>query len=207
MTATVYTITHRDSGRQYVGQTGKPVTQRWSGHISSAERRPVGPITFAIRKHGSRAFDFQVLATLPTAAEAKIAERLAIACMRPAFNATAGGDGTHGMRHKPETLKRFSEIARAQQRQPPPGVGTAAALLVHTGAKRTAETRAKMSMAQRKRFGVLDETQEQKLARQIAWRRSYYAENRLRILRAKEQQRRADGAQCRKPAGVPWRSQ
>jgi group I intron endonuclease len=140
MSATVYAITHRDTGREYVGATSRKVEVRWSAHVS-ASRQPIKErdnstrmrIVCALREHGAEAFDFEVLATLPTFEEAKLAERIAIATRAPAFNACSGTPGDHV-----RTLETRAKVSAANARAWAEGRRSRTASL---------ETRAKMSAA------------------------------------------------------------
>lgn len=119
--AWAYAITHRESGREYIGITGRDVLERWALHINSC-RRVKTRIAAAIAKYGSRAFDYQVVATLPTRDEAEIAERILIAIRKPEFNMTPGGDGLPiGYKHpprSPEARARISAAGRGISRGP-----------------------------------------------------------------------------------------
>lgn len=122
--AFLYSITHRETGREYIGVTSRSVKLRWYEHQYQAQRGRKTYIASALRKHGVDAFDFRVEAQLPTHAESLIAERIAVALRRPAFNLTVGGDGTSGYTHTAETRSKL----RAQK----------------LGTKRSAETNAKI---------------------------------------------------------------
>lgn len=54
----IYRITHRESGKVYVGQS-RDVRRRWSEH--RGDRSALYPIGRAIQKYGPDAFDFEVL--------------------------------------------------------------------------------------------------------------------------------------------------
>lgn len=113
MPATVYSITHRATGREYIGVTSRPVEQRWREHLADAR---VGRGSFlhrAIRKHGSEDFDFRVRASLPTIEEAWLAERILVAFENPAFNLTNGGEGTPGWSHTESTRAKISAALKA----------------------------------------------------------------------------------------------
>ncbi len=168
MTAAAYSITHRETGREYIGQTANDARLRWSAHISSAGRVR-SAIGAALAKYGSRAFDFQIEAMLPTADEAKIAEMILIATRKPVFNLTRGGDGCCGCKHPPRTAEtraklaaartglaiwggtrsmHEAQVASANARRGKPNPAHAAKI---TGRKASAETKAKMSESQKKR--------------------------------------------------------
>lgn len=131
--AAVYSITHAETERQYIGVTSRCVETRWNEHRFEARRQRHGTHFYrALRKYGPEAFDFKVEATLPTFDEAKIAERILIAMLNPAFNITAGGDGMLGYRHTAESRARMSAARKGKQP-------------TTLGLKASPETRAKMS--------------------------------------------------------------
>jgi len=108
MSCTVYSITHRASGREYIGITSGCARKRWARHLWDGRRGRGTRIARALRKYGKDAFDFKVEAEVSTFDEAKIAEKRAIAARRPAFNLTAGGDGTVGYVPGAETRAKIS---------------------------------------------------------------------------------------------------
>ncbi len=144
MGVSVYTATNRESGQQYVGVSKDPV-RRWARHVRDA--RVGSPFRFhrALHKHGAEAFDFQVVAELPTDAEAKIAERVLIALMKPEYNLTAGGGGCSGLsrpdvaeiNRRPEKRKAVSD---AQRGRPKSAEHVEKLRQLHTGRKRSPET-------------------------------------------------------------------
>lgn len=190
--STVYSITHRESGREYIGVTTQPVKNRWGCHLSSA-RQPESdsntntrmPIVRALREHGEAAFDFGVLAVLPTPEEGRLAERIAIALHRPAFNACSGPIGdfertretrlkmsaanrkswAEGKRPRTataETRAKMSEARRGRKHGP-----QTRALIAEANRQRsiTDETRARMSASQRlRKHGPMSEETKAKIA-------------------------------------------
>ena len=57
-------ITHRASGKQYVGLTVTTLEKRWSDHISAAQSNSTAgqtPIRAAILAYGAEAFDIQIV--------------------------------------------------------------------------------------------------------------------------------------------------
>ncbi len=78
--------------------------------------------------------------------EMLIAEMIAIADRRPAFNMTAGGDGTRGAKRTPAQIERIR--AAAKKRGAHPGL-LVAAVKANTGRKQSAETKAKIGAANR----------------------------------------------------------
>jgi group I intron endonuclease len=159
----LYSITHRDTGREYIGMTKRRVESRWADHVSVSRRAESAgdyntrmPIVRALRRYGAEAFDFRVEATLPTAEEAKIAERIAIALRRPAFNASRGGDGNGNYIRTPETRLKISlsnarawaEGRRSREVSSETRERMSAA---RSGRKHSAETRALIAEANRRR--------------------------------------------------------
>jgi|HubBroStandDraft_2_1064218.scaffolds.fasta_scaffold00006_42 group I intron endonuclease len=58
----IYAIRHRDSGKLYIGQTGRTLRQRWIGHQSSARNGSKLHFHCAIRRYGAGAFHAYELA-------------------------------------------------------------------------------------------------------------------------------------------------
>jgi len=58
----IYKITHRRSGRAYIGMTSRGLARRLREHRRAAERGVESPFYRAIRKYGWRAFKVTILA-------------------------------------------------------------------------------------------------------------------------------------------------
>jgi len=123
----IYLVTHRSSGRQYVGQTLLPVLERWEEHVRTAiDADPNGPhFRCAIREHGRRAFRIEEIDRTDSFHDANAKERKWIkklGSLYPAgFNLTRGGSGTNLGR--PLTVRgvryqSISEAARAHGLSP-----------------------------------------------------------------------------------------
>lgn len=89
----VYVITHKATGREYIGITTRRPEQRWSQHRCYARKGVDTVIGRALRKYGPDAFAWDVVAECLDLRAAKDAEVWLIAERRPAFNCTSGGDG------------------------------------------------------------------------------------------------------------------
>lgn len=61
MICSIYCITHKESGKQYVGQTRSSPGARWSQHKSDAKCGRGHIISNAVRKYGHEAFSFDVI--------------------------------------------------------------------------------------------------------------------------------------------------
>jgi group I intron endonuclease len=136
----VYTVTHIDTGRHYVGFTSREVSRRWAEHTRRA-RRPRTHFQRALNKYGAEAFRFEVVATFETPEEAQLAEQALIQQTLPVFNETLGGEGRAGYVCRPETRAKIS-AARAGK----------------PGHKTSDETRAKLSAAQKGNTKMLGKT-------------------------------------------------
>lgn len=117
MTGLIYCLTHRESGKKYVGQTVATLSHRMSQHRAEAARRSQMVIHKAIRKYGFAAFNVSVLeASVPLS---QINEReiyyistLLSRTTQHGYNMTAGGDGRPDCPMTEETKQRIS-LAKA----------------------------------------------------------------------------------------------
>jgi predicted GIY-YIG superfamily endonuclease len=103
----VYSITHTNSGRVYIGKTRDPAKRwcahRWHSTKSGAYADGNMLIARAIRKHGASAFEFVAFAAFETEAEAFEAEkywirRLDTTNRSQGYNLSTGGEGPAGRR-------------------------------------------------------------------------------------------------------------
>lgn len=94
----IYRLTHRGSGKVYVGMTTMPLSLRMSAHRSAARKGRPQPISRAIAKYGFDAFDVEVLATAQTVEDLAALEQQLIAAHkatdpRHGYNLSTGGKG------------------------------------------------------------------------------------------------------------------
>jgi group I intron endonuclease len=120
MEVALYTVTHRASGKRYVGITQDPA-KRWNDHKSDARRGSEHHFHRAIRLHGENSFVFEVQTWFPTPEMAKLAEQTSICFSQPEYNSTAGGDGTFGHKHTDEAKQKMS-VAKKGKPSPLKGV-------------------------------------------------------------------------------------
>lgn len=110
----VYTITHRESGRVYVGQTTMSAKRRWRSHCAPSNKSKRG-IGGAIAKYGKEAFDFCIIDIAETEAQLDHKERFWISklgTLAPyGFNLETGGNLSK--KATPET-KQAQKEARAK---------------------------------------------------------------------------------------------
>lgn len=154
MEVALYTVTHRDSGKRYVGITQDPA-KRWNDHKSDARRGSEHHFHRAIRLHGENSFVFEVQTWFPTPEMAKLAEQTSICFSQPEYNSTAGGDGTFGHQHTDEAKLKMSAAKKGKPsplRGRPKSAETraklSAAMTGKPGHRPSDETRAKLSSAQ-----------------------------------------------------------
>ena len=145
----IYKITHRGSGRVYVGLTDKP-NKRWISHLSAAKRgsRASLAITRAMHEHGIEHFDFEILETTSTYEDAIQREIYWIAKLKKlepgVYNKMSGGTGpvSHGHRAKMSAAHRGKTVSTETRTK----ISEA-----HQGKKQSIETIAKVSAALRGR--------------------------------------------------------
>lgn len=125
----IYVITHKQSGKCYVGQTRQRLVRRWGLHKSRMRKGYPYHLYCAMRKYGENAFDVIEITTVDDQVDASDLERLWIVCLRTTdsrfgYNNTYGGEGfgkktkesieKHrqkivGKKHAEETKRRRSE--------------------------------------------------------------------------------------------------
>jgi group I intron endonuclease len=91
----IYTITHRATGRIYVGQTTLNVKRRWQSHCAPSNKNKRG-IGGAIAKYGKDSFDFNVIDIAESREQLNHKERFWISELKTSsplgFNLDAGGN-------------------------------------------------------------------------------------------------------------------
>lgn len=162
--AIVYLCQNLIDGKCYVGVTSRKTLgrRRYEHEWHAANGSTKCPKFYAaLRFHGVSAFNWLVISTWDTFAEALKAEVQAITELRPAYNLTAGGEGTVGVVRSAEycAKQRAAHIGKKQSaetiekrvgrwrgtKRAPDVVERAAA--PNRGRKVSAELRAKLSAA------------------------------------------------------------
>lgn len=112
MSGCIYLITHKESGKKYVGQHCKPdPKKRWNAHITS---RMNYPFTQSLRKYGKDNFTWEVLRVFPLASlnimEAYYAEIFESYIWQHGYNVLMCGEGFSRINtaHTPETKAKIS---------------------------------------------------------------------------------------------------
>lgn len=194
--AWLYAVTHRDSGRIYIGWTSFENAEiRWDQHKLAALRyRSRQLFCKAIRKYGVDAFDWEVVQWFDTDAEAKQAEiywidRLNTNALRGGhgYNMTDGGDGLTGPQ-SPELRGKINEALRRPDVREKMSAWQRGRLLSEEhrtnirDTMRSPEARQKMSEIKRKLFasGHVQRHSPEAKAKISAARKKYWAERRAR---------------------------
>ena len=134
MYGVVYKITNTRNGKPYVGQTTRPIKERFREH-ARCRKSLIGK---AIRKYGAENFTFEVLEECENAEQLNEREIFWIAelnCKSPnGYNISDGGEGHMGWTHTPEACAKISATNRGEKNP-------------FYGKHHTDETKAKMSAA------------------------------------------------------------
>jgi group I intron endonuclease len=137
-----YKITHRESGKAYVGVTTKALSARWREHINQVPHRRTA-LGSAIRKYGMEAFDVLHIASMLCKDSMLATERLLIEQEQTkspyGYNLTAGGEGVFDP--APEARKRLSDSLKGKQKS----VAHRAKIAAYSPQRLTPEVRARIS--------------------------------------------------------------
>lgn len=114
--AVVYKVTNTVNGKFYIGVTGN-FKQRKALHLwtVTSERRGHAPIYKAMRKYGTEAFVWEIIANFRKGSRALATEKRLIQTLRPHYNATPGGEGFTPSVISPEGRRRISETHKGKQ--------------------------------------------------------------------------------------------
>lgn len=150
MSVVLYAVTHRDSGRVYVGKTADYVGRR-SHHLSRARRGAKTHFHAALRKYGAHSFEWIVFAHFDTDDQAQLAEVDWISILRShdvaLFNQTDGGDGASlGSKRGAMSEEQRAKISQTKRGVPNPGLSER-----RQGKPLSQETRNRISLSQRGR--------------------------------------------------------
>ena len=113
----VYLLRNLNDGKVYVGQTTRPVGERWAHHCSDARKGRIDmPVCCAIRQNGPAAFVVNVLAIAASQDELNQLESYYVRLFESrdpkyGYNIRAGGD----RRLPPESRRKIAEANRAHR--------------------------------------------------------------------------------------------
>ena len=123
----IYTVTNKQNGKQYVGQTTWLLRKRWSEHVAFAKKKEKSPYLLyeAIRKYGRDVFDVQQIDTADSLEELNEKEKLWVSKLKTfgfdnGYNMTEGGKCCRHLNKRGRTHPMFgkhhSEETRAKMR-------------------------------------------------------------------------------------------
>lgn len=113
----VYCITHKESGKVYVGQTVKTLHIRKLGHLRDVKNGSKYPLHRAIRKYGEDGFEWSILCECNTKEELDKKEKYYIKKYRAkrtgCYNLTDGGEGGDVFTNNPnkDSIRKKLSIA------------------------------------------------------------------------------------------------
>lgn len=145
MTCGIYRITHRATGRHYVGQSLN-IQRRWTDHKRDKDQH----IDRALKKHGVELFEFAILEEcLPEQLNERERHWItALDCFSPkGYNKTLGGQLNSG--HTAENRKRFSESMKQRMKDP---IMKERVALSRRGVPHTEEVRERLRQAAIKQY-------------------------------------------------------
>jgi group I intron endonuclease len=105
----VYVAVNKTNNKMYVGVTKRRLKTRIVAHFYCAfSGKRNGLFPRAIRECGKDAFEFLIAAVCSSFEQGLLSEQEAIACIKPEYNLTSGGEGNLGWKPSEETKKRIA---------------------------------------------------------------------------------------------------
>jgi group I intron endonuclease len=116
----IYVVTNKHTGEQYVGQTRQLVQKRWDAHWRTATCSTSRKAKFqtALLTAGREAFIVDELFVAFDADALNKAEILLISELQPTYNASRGGKGLRPITVAEDTKRKRSEAAKARWANP-----------------------------------------------------------------------------------------
>lgn len=103
----IYVLRNSINYRAYVGKTTRELNDRLNEHYKAAITNKRGLLYSAMRKHGLESFflekAIEITDNLLDEKERETINQLQTRSFQNGYNLTAGGDGTHGFKHKPDS--------------------------------------------------------------------------------------------------------
>jgi group I intron endonuclease len=131
MSGVIYIVTNSLTGKQYVGLTKRPVSDRWKQHVRVAKNGAKTYFHRAIVKYGERAFFVEHVASAISLDALADLERQVILQVNPAYNQTNGGEITLGRKYDDATKERIRVANTGQKRTPEQCAAISAAVKVY----------------------------------------------------------------------------
>jgi group I intron endonuclease len=198
----VYTITHIDTCRTYVGKSHNPA-RRFAEHKcpGNLSKYPTSHLYAAMAKYGWRAFDFAVVQECASDKEAYIAEQDWISDLQSnvkqfGFNLNGGGEG--GQRPTAEVRARISAAGKGVKKSPEARANMVAA--IKRRAPATAETRALIGAASRARLTPEHQSKMVEAARLANTGKPISEETKLKLSKPRPHYKRSPEGEARRLA-------
>lgn len=162
-TSGIYKLTHKDSGKLYIGSSYNMYNRRMD-HVKKLRKdtHHCPPLQNAWNKYGEEAFEWGILEEVPDCD--KLIEReqfyfdTLISEKGTGYNVARIAGSNRGNRHTDVTKKLIGDLQRGKPRRPRTEETKAKISAAHTGRKHTPETKAKMSESQKKKAPPTEET-------------------------------------------------
>lgn len=149
----IYKATNQVNGKAYIGQTIQFLNKRKIGHINDAlSKKDDMYFHSAIRKHGKKNFEWEVIKECDSLEELNKAEVEMIEkhnLFGDGYNLTEGGEGSVGFKHTEEAKKKMSENRVDISGKNNPNYGKRGKNNPNYGKHPTEETRRKISESQK----------------------------------------------------------
>ena len=119
----IYKITHRKSGKAYIGMTSRGIIRRLDEHRRAAKRGEESPFYRALRKHGERAFDVIILAICADAnellqTEISLIQKHETYVHNGGYNIAVEDFSKPGWKHSDETRAKMKLAAKKRMASP-----------------------------------------------------------------------------------------
>jgi len=161
----IYKITHKLSGKSYIGQTIKLLLERWAEHCRTKSHCKV--LNSAILKYGKEAFSIEKVAEYSNQEDLNNAEEYYVdfynSLAPNGYNLRAGG-GSKG-KHSVETIERMSNSRMGNKN---PMFGRTGTKHHNFGKKHSAVSLAKMSISHKGNTAHLGKPHSEKTKKQMS---------------------------------------
>lgn len=155
----VYAITHKESGKQYIGSTGIGFAKRWGSHRHYLRRgkHPNPKLQHAWTKYGEEAFEFTVLEVITDEKTLIPREQHWLDTAKPEYNLCLVAGSTRGRKQSAEHKRKIQEARKGFKHTEESKRRISEAQRGKAGHMQTDETRKKISESLRG-HGISDET-------------------------------------------------
>ena len=174
MTWSVYVVTNRVNGMQYVGQTMLHPAARWGHHLTDAfgrQRRPMWPLGKAIHDYGVNEFTLEIRSTHSTRKAALAEEKrlmIELKTVEPhGYNVLMSTIWARRSRNERAAIAKKGNASRTPETRRSAAIKSAAAFTTEERsirAKRALARKSRWELSARARKGVASQTRAQRSA-------------------------------------------